>query len=47
MRGPAKPVKRRTYEAAFRAEVLRLAAQIRSTQAAARVLNTDPKRRYQ
>ena len=47
MRDPAKPAKRRTYEAAFRAEARRLAAQIRSTQAAARALNTDLKRRYQ
>ena len=37
---------RRTYDAAFRAEALRLAAQSRSTQAAARVLNIDPKRIY-
>ena len=47
MRDPAKPAKRRTYDAAFRAEALRPAAQSRSTQAAIRALNTDPKRRYQ
>ena len=38
---------RRTYDAALRAEALRLAAQSRSTQAAARALNIDPKRIYQ
>ena len=47
MRDPAKPAKRRTYEVAFRAEARRLAAQSRSTQAAARALNTDPQRPYQ
>ena len=35
MRDPAKPAKRRTCDAAFRAEARRLAAQSRSTQAAA------------
>ncbi len=39
--------KRRKYDAAFRAESLRLAEQSRSTQAAARALNIDPKRLYQ
>ena len=39
-------VKRRKYDAAFRAEALRLAAQSRSAQAAARALNIDPKRIY-
>ena len=39
--------KRRKYDAAFRAEALRLAAQSRSAQAAARALNIDPKRIYQ
>ena len=34
----------RTYDAAFRAEALRLAAQSRSAQAAARALNIDPTR---
>ena len=37
----------RTYDAAFRAEALRLAEQSRSTQAAALALNIDPKRLYQ
>jgi len=35
MKDPAKPDKRRKYDAAFRAEALRLAEQSRSTQAAA------------
>jgi transposase len=47
MKDPAKPDKRRKYDAAFRAEALRLAEQSRSTQAAARALNIDPKRIYQ
>lgn len=38
--------KRRRYDAAFRAEALRLASESRSTQAAARALNIDPKRIY-
>jgi transposase len=42
-----KPDKRGKYDAAFRAEALRLAAQSRSAQAAARALNIDPKRIYQ
>ena len=42
-----KPDNRRKYDAAFRAEALRLAAQSRSIQAAARALNIDPKRTYQ
>lgn len=40
------PTKRRRYDAAFQAEALRLAAESRSTQAAARALNIDPKRIY-
>ena len=40
------PTKRRRYDAAFRAEALRLASESRSTQAAARALNIDPKRIY-
>ena len=40
------PTKRRGYDAAFRAEALRLAGESRSTQAAARALNIDPKRIY-
>ena len=48
MKDASKPDKRRKYDAAFRAEALRLAAQGRSTQAAAaRALNIDPKRLYQ
>ena len=38
---------RHKYDAAFRAEALRLAEQSRSTQAAAQPLNIDPKRIYQ
>jgi transposase len=41
-----KPDKRRKYDAAFRAEALRLAEQSRSTQAAARALNINPKLLY-
>ncbi|GAB2715880.1 hypothetical protein GCM10011495_35870 [Hymenobacter frigidus] len=47
MKDTRKPDNRRTYDAAFRAEALRLAEQSRSTQAAARALNIDPKRIYQ
>jgi transposase len=47
MKDTPKPDKRRKYDAVFRAEALRLAEQSRSTQAAARVLNIDPKRIYQ
>ena len=36
------PAKRRRYEAAFRAEALRLASESRSTQAAARALSHRP-----
>ena len=43
----SKPDKRRKYDAAFRAEALRLAAQSRSAHAAASALNSDPKRLYQ
>ena len=43
----APPPKWQRYDAAFRAEALRLAEQSRSTQAAARALNIDPKRIYQ
>ena len=39
-----KPDQRRKYNAAFRAEALRLAAQSRSAQAATRALNIGPKR---
>ena len=41
-----KPTTRRKYDAAFRTEALRLAGESRSTQAAARALNIDPKRLY-
>ena len=44
MKDTSKPDNRRKYDAALRAEALRLAAQSRSTQAAARALNIDPKR---
>ena len=47
MKDTPQPDKRRKYDAAFRAEALRLAEQSRSTQAAARALNIDPKRIYQ
>ncbi len=47
MKDTPKPDKRRKYDAAFRAEALRLAEQSRSTQAAARALNIDPKRIYE
>ena len=47
MKDTPKPDKRRKYDAAFRAEALRLAEQSRSTHAAARALNIDPKRIYQ
>ena len=47
MKDTPKPNKRRKYDAAFRAEALRLAAQSRPAQAAARALNIDPKRLYQ
>ena len=41
-----KPTTRCKYDAAFRTEALRLAGESRSTQAAARALNIDPKRLY-
>ena len=47
MKDTPKPDNRRKYDAVFRAEALRLAEQSRSTQAAARALNIDPKRIYQ
>ena len=47
MKETPKPDNRRKYDAAFRAEALRLAEQSRSTQAAARAQNIDPKRLYQ
>ena len=39
----APPTKRPRYDAAFRAEALRLANEIRSTLTAARALNIDVK----
>jgi transposase len=42
----SQPAKRRRYDAAFRAEALRLDSESCSTQAAARVLTIDPKRIY-
>ena len=42
----APPPKWPRYDAAFRAETLRLASESRSTLAAARALNIDPKRLY-
>ena len=47
MKDLLKPDKRRKFDAAFRAEALRLAAQSHSTPAAARALNIDLKRLYQ
>ena len=47
MKDTPKPDICRTYDAAFRAEALRLAEQSCSTQVAARALNIDPKRLYQ
>ena len=47
MKDTPNPDKRRKHDAAFRAEALRLAAQSRSAQAAARALHIDPKRIYQ
>ncbi|MGI4873455.1 MAG: transposase [Janthinobacterium lividum] len=41
-----KPDKRRKYDAAFRAEALRVVAESRSTPTAARTLNLDPKLLY-
>ena len=46
MKDSPPPSKRRRYDAAFRAEALRLAGESRSTQAAARALNIDAKRIY-
>jgi transposase len=46
MATPPKPTKRCSYDAAFRAEALRLASESRSTQAAARALNISPKLVY-
>ena len=42
----SSPDKRRKYDAAFKAEALRLASESRSTQAAARQLGISPKLLY-
>jgi len=42
----SSPDKRRKYDAAFKAEALRLAGESRRTQAAARQLGSSPKLRY-
>ena len=47
IKDPAKPDNRLTYDEVFRAEALRPAEQSRSTLAAARALNIDPKHLYQ
>lgn len=47
MKDISKPDNRGNYDAAFRAETLRLAAQSRSTKAAARALNIDLKQPYE
>ena len=44
--GKAPPIKRPRYDAAFRAEALRLASESRLTLVAARALNIDAKRLY-
>ena len=46
MKDSSPTTKRRRYDAAFRAEALRLARGSRSMQAAARALDIDPKRIY-
>ena len=46
MKDTSKSDNRRTNDSAFRAGALRLVAQSRSTQAAARALNIDPKCLY-
>jgi len=46
MKDSPQPTKRRRYDAAFRAEALRLAGESRSTQAAARALNMNVKLLY-
>ena len=46
MKDSSQLTKRRRYDAAFRAEALRLAGESRSTQDAARALNSNPKLHY-
>ena len=47
MEDSSQPSKRRRYDAAFHAEVLRLARESRSAQAAVRALNIRPELLYQ
>ena len=47
MKDSPPPIKRWRHNAALRGEALRLVDEIRSTQAAARALNIDPKRLYE
>ena len=46
MKDSPQPSTRRRYDAAFCAEALRLVSESRSTQAAVRALDIDPKRLY-
>ena len=46
MKDSPQPSKRRRYDTASQTKALRLAGESRSTQAAARALNIDPKRLY-
>ena len=46
MKDSPPPIKRWRHNAALRAEALRLVDESRSTQAAARALNIEPKRLY-
>lgn len=46
MRDSPQPIQRRRYDAALRAEALRLAGESRSTQAAARALSINVKLLY-
>jgi len=46
MKDSPQPAKRRRYDAAFRAEALRLASESRSTQAVTRAPNISPKLLY-
>ncbi|GAC1603775.1 MAG: hypothetical protein NVS3B25_32640 [Hymenobacter sp.] len=46
MKDSPQPAKRRRYDASFRTEALRIASESRSTQAAARALNINPKLLY-
>ena len=46
MKDSPQSTKRRRYDLAFRTEILRMAGQIRSTQAVARASNVNPKLLY-